>query len=59
MRSNSNIMQELVIRLVAKVGIDAAIIILENMTKVTTIDEAITALKTSREKAWADYKAEA
>lgn len=52
-------MQEALILLVAKVGIQAAIDILEGIGKATTIDEAITALKTSAAKDWPAYKAEA
>lgn len=46
-------------QLIAKVGIDAAIFILEALTKVTTIEEAIEALKISRSKTWEDYKNQA
>jgi len=52
-------MAELIISLVAKVGLDAAIIILSNINSVTTIDDAITALKASRSKTWTDYVKEA
>lgn len=52
-------MKEAVILLVAKVGIQAAIDILEGIGKSTTIDEAIAALKASAAKTWEDYKKEA
>ena len=52
-------MGALIIGLVGKVGLDAALIILKNLSKVVTIDDAIAALETSRGKTWADYKKEA
>ncbi len=52
-------MQAAIIALVAKVGLNLAINILEGIGKATTIDEAITALKASAAKTWDDYKAEA
>jgi hypothetical protein len=52
-------MASIVASLVAKVGIDAAIIILTNLAKVVTIDDAIAALEASRGKTWEDYKKEA
>ena len=44
--------------LISRVGLDAAIIIMESLKKSTTIDEAIVALKESQQKTWADYKRE-
>lgn len=52
-------MQAAIIALVAKVGLNVAIAILENISKATTIDEAIAALKASAAKTWDDYKKEA
>ena len=52
-------MAELVIGLVTKVGIDTALIILDSIKNVKTIDDAIAALETSAGKTWADYKKEA
>lgn len=51
--------QAAIIALVAKVGLNLAINILEGLGKATTIDEAIGALRKSSEKTWDDYKAEA
>lgn len=55
----NNEMQMLIISLVAKVGIQAAIDILEKIGKAATIDDAIIALKSSAAKSWDDYKKEA
>ena len=52
-------MQALIIGLIAKVGLAAAIDIIEGLTKVTTIDDALVALKASAAKDWAAYKLEA
>jgi len=51
---------ELIIQLVAKVGIPAAIAVIENLRKPSvTIDEAITALRAAAAKSADDYLAEA
>lgn len=47
------------ISLVAKVGFQAAISLMENLKSAKTIDDAIVALKTSSAKSWDDYKKEA
>jgi len=47
------------INLVSRVGIDAAIAIVDGVKNAKTIDDAIAALKASREKTWEIYKAEA
>lgn len=48
-----------IINLVAKVGIDAAISVLNGIARAKTVDEAIIALEESSKKTWADYKKEA
>lgn len=48
-----------IINLIARVGIDAAIYIMDGLKSANTIDEAIAALNTSRQKTWDDYKREA
>lgn len=49
-------MKELVLGLIIKEGLSAALIILENMQKVTTIDDAINALKKTQTQVWAAFK---
>lgn len=44
-------------QLIAKVGLTAAINIMENLGKAVTIDDAIAALKKAQAKTWEDYKA--
>lgn len=48
-----------IINLVTKVGIDAAIAIIDGLKNAATIDDAIAALNASKSKTWDDYKAEA
>lgn len=47
------------INLIGKVGIDAAIYILDGLKNAKTIEEAIAALEESKQKTWEDYKREA
>jgi len=47
------------ISLIAKVGLDAAIAIANNITSSATYDDAIAALKKTQEKTWQMYKDEA
>lgn len=51
-------MTALVIGLIAKVGLQAALDILTNIKNATTIDEAIVALQKSAAKDWSQFKAE-
>lgn len=48
-----------IFNLIAKVGFDAAIAIMDGLKNVKNIDDAITALHLARSKTWEDYKAEA
>jgi hypothetical protein len=50
--------QLLLLNLVAKVGIEAALSLLENATKVTTIDDAINALKEAQKISYKQLKQE-
>lgn len=45
-----------VINLIAKVGIDAAEVILTNMAKAATIDDAIKALQEAKKITWSQLK---
>lgn len=45
-----------IINLVAKVGLDTAVYVLNGLKSATTIDEAIAALEASKGKTWEDYK---
>jgi hypothetical protein len=47
------------IEFATKFGIDAAIAIADGFKNAKTIDDAIAALKASREKTWEDFKREA
>lgn len=47
------------INLIAKVGLDAAIIITEKLASATTAQEAVAALKEARDKTAQQYLAEA
>lgn len=47
------------INLIAKVGLDLALRIIDNIGKSVTIDDAIAALKETQQKTWEDYKKEA
>lgn len=51
--------QVALVNLIAKVGLDAAIAIVENINKAATIDDAIAALQETQKKTWEDYKAQA
>lgn len=48
-----------IINLVTKVGFDAAIAVIDGLKNAATLDDAIAALQASKNKTWADYKAEA
>lgn len=50
--------QLLLLNLVTKVGIDAALTLLENATKVTTIEDAIAALKEAQKISYKQLKQE-
>jgi hypothetical protein len=52
-------MQIALINLIAKVGLDAAIIITEQLAKATTPQEAVAALKAARDKTAEQYLVEA
>lgn len=47
-RSNLNFMQAVLIELIAKLGIDLALVTLKNIESVTTIREAIAALEKTK-----------
>lgn len=47
-RSNLNFMQAVLIELIAKLGIDLALVTLKNIESVTTIKEAIAALEKTK-----------
>lgn len=51
-----NEMQLMIIGMIAKVGLESAIIILKNISKVVTVDDAITALKVAQSQTWEDFK---
>lgn len=53
-----NPLQIALMNLIAKVGLDTAILIAESLSKAETLDDAIAALKTSAQKTWKDYKTE-
>ncbi len=59
MNEEKSNMTALLIGLVAKLGIEGAIIVLDNIKNVKTIDDAIVALEASVGKTWADYVKEA
>jgi hypothetical protein len=48
-----------IINLVAKVGFDAAISVINGLKNSKTIDDALTALEASKSKSWEDFKREA
>lgn len=48
-----------IINLIAKVGLDTAVYVLNGLKSATTIDEAIAALEASKGKTWEDYKKDA
>ncbi len=50
--------QLVILNLVTKVGVDAALILLENLTKVSTIDDAISALRKTQTESYKQLKAE-
>jgi hypothetical protein len=50
--------QLLLLNLVTKVGIEAALSLLENVTKVTTINDAIVALKETQKISYKQLKQE-
>lgn len=52
-------LQELVLGVVARVGVEAAELLIERLTKVTTLEEALAAIRESKAKRLADFKAEA
>ena len=54
-----NALQLALINLIAKVGLDAAIIITEKLAGATTAQEAVAALKQARDKTAEQYLAEA
>jgi hypothetical protein len=50
--------QLLLLNLVTKVGIDTALALMESVTKVTTIEDAITALKEAQKISYKQLKQE-
>ena len=52
-------LQELVLGLVVRVGPEVAELLLEMLSKSTTLDEALAAIRKSKAKTLADFKAEA
>lgn len=55
----NNPMQLALIQLIAKVGLDAGIAIIEGLQKSATLTDAIAALRAAQAKTAADYLAEA
>ena len=51
-----NEMQAMIIGLVAKLGIEGALIVLNNIAKAITIDDAIAALQVAQKTTWEDFK---
>lgn len=48
--------QLMVMNLVTKVGVDTALILLENLTKVTTLDDAVEALRKTQQESYKQLK---